>query len=52
VHAQALGHSQHNDQTSDSLARGGSTPCLNLKTVADTLFLLDEEKTDSSGYAG
>ena len=36
LHAQVADDSQCDAETSNTLARGGGTPCLNLKTVADT----------------
>lgn len=38
LHARAAHDPQCDAKTSDALAAGGDTPCLNLKTVADTLF--------------
>src|SRR4029077_2679488 len=36
LYAEVADDSQCDAETSDALARGGGTPCLNLKTVADT----------------
>ena len=38
VHAEVADDSQRDAKTSDALARGGGPPCLNRKTVADTIF--------------
>lgn len=37
LHPEVANDSQCDAETSDALARGGGTPCLNLKTVADAL---------------
>jgi hypothetical protein len=37
VHAEVADDSQCDAETSDTLARGGGTSCVNLKTVADTI---------------
>ena len=38
LHAEVADDSSWEAETSDALARGGGTPCLDRKTVADTLF--------------